>query len=97
MARFKQMRRLPVVGQRILTELNQHGLSDEAAALEQKINTLLATLGLSLASAISHTEKARLPAKCSYCGGTIRPDEVDWFDNIQAACTYCGSLLQASS
>ena len=97
MLRMKQLRRLPVISQRILTELKEHGLTEQAAAYEKKIDSILAAYGLSLASASSRTEKPRLPAKCTYCGGNVLPDEVEWFENHQASCNYCGSLLEAKS
>ena len=97
MIRMKQLRRLPVISQRVLHDLKEYGLTDQAVAMEEKINTLLAEYGLSLATASPHTEKARLPAKCTYCGGNVLPDEVEWFDNRQASCTYCGSLLEAQT
>ncbi|UCF62038.1 MAG: hypothetical protein JSV37_04940 [Anaerolineaceae bacterium] len=95
MVQMKQLRRLPVVSQRILTELKDHGLTDQAMVFEVKINDLFATYGLSLAAASTGAQKPRLPAKCTYCGGNVLPDEVEWFDNQQASCTYCGSLLEA--
>jgi hypothetical protein len=94
MGRMKQLRRLPVVSQRILTELKELGLTDQAVAFEAKINSMLAAYGLSLAAASTRIEKPRLPAKCAYCGGNVIPDEVEWFDNRQASCTYCGSLIE---
>lgn len=97
MGRMKQLRRLPVISQRILTELKEHGLTDQAITFEAKMNTMLATYGLSLAAASTRSEKPRLPAKCAYCGGNVLPDEVEWFDNHQASCTYCGSLIETKS
>jgi hypothetical protein len=94
MNEMKQLRRLPVVGQRIITELTNRGLTDHAASLEDKVKSMLAAHGLSLAAASSRVTKPQLPAKCSYCGGNIHPDEVEWFDNQQASCAYCGSLLE---
>jgi hypothetical protein len=97
MDQMQQLRRLPVVSHRILNELRDRGLTDHAAALEAKIRPMLAAHGLSSIPASSSAAKPQLPAKCSYCGGTILPDEVEWFDNQQASCTYCGSLLEAKS
>jgi hypothetical protein len=97
MIRMKQFRRLPVISHRILTELKDHGLTDQAVAFEVKMNNVLAAFGLSLASETIRAEKPRLPAKCTYCGGNVLPDEVEWFDNQQASCTYCGSLLEAKT
>lgn len=97
MDRMKQLRHLPIVGQRIITELTNHGLTDQAVVLEEKVKSMLAAHGLSLAAASSRVTKPQLPAKCSYCGGNILPDEVEWFDNQQASCVYCGSLLETKS
>ncbi len=97
MVRMKQFRRLPVISQRILTELKERHLNDQAATFEAKMNDLLATYGLSLAVVSSGAHKPRLPAKCTYCGGNVVPDEVEWFDNQQASCAYCGSLLEVKT
>ncbi len=37
--------------------------------------------------------RQRLPSKCPSCGAPVHPATVDWVDNGQAACAYCGSLL----
>jgi hypothetical protein len=37
--------------------------------------------------------RQRLPSKCSSCGAPVHPNTVDWVENGQAACAYCGSLL----
>jgi len=37
--------------------------------------------------------RQRLPSKCPSCGAPVHPNSVDWVDNGQAACAYCGSLL----
>ena len=97
MVRMKQLRRLPVVSQRILHDLKEHDLTDQAVAFEEKTNNILATHGLSLAAASTRTERPKLPAKCTYCGGNVLPDEVEWYDNRQASCIYCGSLLEAKT
>jgi hypothetical protein len=38
--------------------------------------------------------KPLLPTHCTQCGGIVRPDEVDWIDEITAACAYCGSPIR---
>jgi hypothetical protein len=97
MGRMKQLQRLPVISRRILSELKELGLTEQAMAFEEKMNNILAAHGLSLAAASSRPAKPRLPAKCTYCGGNVIPDEVEWFDNHQASCNYCGSLLESKS
>lgn len=37
--------------------------------------------------------RQRLPSKCPSCGAPVHPATVDWVENGQAACAYCGSLL----
>ena len=37
----------------------------------------------------------KLPAKCPYCGASIRPDQVEWITENSAECLYCGSAVQA--
>ncbi len=39
--------------------------------------------------------RPKLPAKCPFCGGSVRPDEVEWLDNSTAECAYCGSIVTA--
>ena len=34
-----------------------------------------------------------LPAKCPFCGASLRPDQVDWLDESTAECPYCGSAV----
>lgn len=36
-----------------------------------------------------------LPATCPNCGAPVRPNEVKWTSPHSAACSYCGSNLQA--
>jgi hypothetical protein len=37
--------------------------------------------------------RQRLPSKCPSCGAPVHPETVDWVENGQAACAYCGILL----
>lgn len=36
-----------------------------------------------------------LPATCPNCGGPVHSGEVKWTSDYSAACSYCGSNLQA--
>jgi hypothetical protein len=40
--------------------------------------------------------RRELPAKCSACGGPVRPDDITWLDSRTAECPYCGSVLKAT-
>jgi len=92
-----QFRRLPVVSHRVLTEMRNLGLTEQAKEIEDEIQGILATHGLSLTSAFSPRSQPRLPTKCNCCGGNLIPDEVDWIDEHHASCVYCGSILDATS
>ena len=92
--RFEQLDRLQAAGPRIAGELRQAGLAAEAQAF-------LESLGAGGAPASAPFDPAALqarllPPKCPYCGGTIHPGEVEWIDEVSAACDYCGSVVQAA-
>jgi hypothetical protein len=97
MADTNQVTRLPNAGRRIIEELRNQGLTNEAAAIESEIQTLLSKHGLTLAAAAGATNKQSLPAKCPYCGGNVHPDEVEWINQQQAMCSYCGSHLAGNA
>jgi DNA-directed RNA polymerase subunit RPC12/RpoP len=92
MASTGQVARLPYIGRRVLAELRERGLVEEAQAIEAEIQSLLSKHGLSLAKDIDTTDEGRLPVKCPYCGGNVQPNEVEWLRH-QAVCDYCGSRL----
>jgi hypothetical protein len=41
--------------------------------------------------------RPRLPARCPFCGASVRPDEVEWLDDASVACAYCKSTIQATA
>ena len=94
MVKMRQLRRLPIVNQRVITELRDRGFTEQANELEVEISTVLTTHGLSSADAPSMGSKPRLPTKCPYCGGSVIPNDVEWVDEHWATCTYCGSPLE---
>ncbi len=82
-------------GQRIVAELTQRGLTEQANQIE-------ATLKSSLPAGFvpdpgTGREKAKrfLPTNCLGCGGPLHADEVEWTDEITAECPYCGSAVRA--
>ena len=97
MGRMGQFRRLPIVCHRVLTEMRSLGYTEQAKAIEDEIQGILAKHGLSLTTAFSPRSQPRLPAKCTYCGGNVIPNEVDWIDELHAGCVYCGSILDTTS
>jgi hypothetical protein len=87
LAQGGQFARLDRLGRRIITELHERGLHQEASELET-------WLGSVLSSAPSPTEPSgggKLPTHCLACGAPVLPDEVEWLDDATAACAYCGS------
>jgi len=88
--RTGQMERLAVLGPRIVAELREHGLTEDAEALEKRLADLPVVEPMTGAAG----KTASLPTKCGSCGGTIRPDEVEFLDAHSAVCSYCGSVLQ---
>jgi len=80
-------------GNRIVDELNQRGLEEEANQISEFLKNNIPS-DFTAPKSISSTKKPILPTHCPSCGGVIRPDEVDWLDDITAECTYCGSPVR---
>lgn len=79
---------------------NTHGLQGEAREVTDWMQ------GVSPEMTIPTNEPAaqggqvsnhqKLPSKCPSCGAPVHPETVDWVENGQAACAYCGILLPES-
>jgi|YNPBryBLVA2012_1023415.scaffolds.fasta_scaffold00402_10 hypothetical protein len=81
------------VGGRVLTELNERGLVREAAEMEAWLKATLPAGSVVFAER-SATPKPQLPTHCPSCGAALRPDEVEWLDEVTAECAYCGSPVR---
>jgi hypothetical protein len=93
LAQRKQFPKLHQLGTRVIAELNERGLKEEASEIE----TWFQTISFSMPSIDSPEAPAKrpiLPTHCPSCGAAVRPDEVDWLDEITAECAYCGSPLR---
>lgn len=93
-AQRRQFLRLHQAGTRVISELNERGLKNEASEIE----TLLKTILPSMHSPDEVKTPSKLPilsTHCPSCGAAVRPDEVEWLDNVTAECGYCGSPLRA--
>lgn len=88
-----QFPRLQQAGTRVIAELNERGLKNEAAEIEAWLKTALP----SVPSFGTSLKRPVLPTYCPACGAAVRPDEVDWLDEITAECAYCGSPVRAES
>ncbi len=87
--RYQRMQRL---GQRAVADLKAQGLkneADEIASLLQGDSSRQDTVKEN-----APAKKAILPTHCPSCGGALRPDEVEWLDNMTAECAYCGSPVR---
>ena len=90
LAERRQLGRLHQAGTRILAELNQRGLKNEAVAFEKWMKSLIPDTP----TVESPARRPILPTDCPSCGAPLRPDEVDWLDEVTAECGFCGSLVR---
>jgi hypothetical protein len=87
LAQRGQFPRLQQAGKRVIAELNERGLKNEAAEIE----TWLKTVSPSTPTYETSLKRPVLPTHCPACGAAMRPDEVEWLDEVTAECAYCGS------
>ena len=81
------------VTHRIINELKQNGMNKEADELSTWLKAAL-PIGFTPAVNPQAPKKATLPTHCSACGAPVRPDEVDWLDDVTAECAFCGSPVR---
>ena len=79
--------------ERILAELNGRELTAEAAELESFLKKLSPSTPVAAAPS-GPLKRPVLPTHCSSCGAAVRPDEVEWLDDVTAECAYCGSPIR---
>ena len=47
---------------------------------------------------IPREESIAFPSShCPSCGASLRPDEVEWLDDVTAECAYCGSPVRETN
>lgn len=80
-------------GRRVVAELNERGLSETATEISAWLNGTIPA-GPHNAPEMAPAKKPALPTHCPSCGAAIRPDEVDWLDDVTAECAYCGSSIR---
>jgi hypothetical protein len=90
LAERKQLGRLHQAGTRIFAELNQRGLKNEAVEFEKWLKSVMPDTP----TVESLSRRPILPTHCPSCGAPLRPDEVDWLDEVTAECGFCGSLVR---
>jgi hypothetical protein len=85
-----QFPRLHQIGTRIIAELKERGLEDEATNIEILLGTILPKSF----SAEPKTKHPSIPTHCPSCGAPLRPDEAEWLDEVTAECGFCGSPVR---
>ena len=87
-----QIGRVMNLGNRVVAELNQRGHATEAAQLAGYIKSLVPDANVTGAPASGR--RPPLPTHCPGCGAPIHPDDVDWIDELTAACAYFGTPVR---
>ena len=90
LSEHRQLGRLHQAGTRTLAELNQRGFKNEAVEFEKWMKSLMPDTP----TVESPARRPVLPTHCPSCGAPLRPDEVDWLDEVTAECGFCGSLVR---
>lgn len=86
--------RLAGAARRIIDELQERGLAEEAEQIAVLVGGLEPETD-SLTAGPAALRRPPLPTRCPGCGAPVRPDEVDWLDDVTAECEYCGSPVRA--
>jgi hypothetical protein len=90
-----QFQRLYHAGNRFIAEFKARGLVAEAQQIEILLQTSLPAGFTPGAGDSMERSRPLLPTNCPSCGGSLRPDEVEWADGMTAECPYCGSAVRA--
>lgn len=88
-----QLARLNHFGERVVIELQERHLDEEAGEMESYLKKLAPPLPAFETQNIP-ARAPKLPTYCPACGAPLRPDEVEWLNDVTAECAYCGSLVQ---
>ncbi len=89
----KQFQRLLQARRRVLTELQERGLNEEAASIDAWLKSI-SPESSEFETQIPPSKKPVLPTHCPQCGAALKPDEVEWLDEVTAECGYCGSPVR---
>jgi len=88
-----QFSRLYNAGRRVVAELKEHGLKNEASEIETWLKSVLPSIS-SVDSPERSSKRPVLPTHCPSCGAAVRLDEVEWLEDATAECAYCGSPIR---
>jgi hypothetical protein len=93
LAERQKFQRLHNASMRVVAELNERGLKSEVTDIEILLKTLLPSKS-AFETQAAPAKKPILPTHCPSCGAAVKPDEVEWLDEITAECGYCGSPVR---
>jgi hypothetical protein len=86
-------RRLARIGSRVVAELSQRGFAAESKKLADYLESLEPGFR-TIAPPEAAVKRPPLPTHCPGCGAPVRPDEVEWLDDVTAECAFCGSPVR---
>jgi hypothetical protein len=80
---------------RVIAELNEYNRNAEAIKIRDFMNNLLPA-GIKQLHEDYHAggKRPRLPTHCPSCSAVINPEDTEWFDEMTAECSYCGSPVR---
>ena len=92
-SQHKQFPQLQRAGTRVIKELNEKGLKNEATEIEMWLKSII-LLKPAFETDEMPEKRPTLPTHCPSCGAGLRPDEIQWLDDVTAECAYCGGPVR---
>ncbi len=83
-------------GQRISQELKSRGYLKESKEIAALLGANMPAIAELPTERQPDITRLTLPTNCPSCGGPLRPDELEWYDDRSAECSYCGNPVNAS-
>jgi rubrerythrin len=97
---LEKTKRWPAIlknGKGAVARLQRAEQLDEANKLQTWLDQILKDHPEAAAESLERTtakKPYRFPPKCPHCGASIRLDEVEWIDEGNIECPFCGSTIQ---
>ena len=88
-----QLIKLHRASRRVIADLNALGLTAEATEMESWLKNMSPSIP-AIETEPAPAKRPTLPTHCPSCGAGVRPDEVEWLDDVTAECAYCGSPIR---
>ena len=89
-----QFPHLQQTGVHVVFELTERGLTKEATEVDAWVKALLLSKTDTFTVPETSAQKPILPTHCPACGAPVRPDEVEWLDDVTVECAFCGSPVR---